>query len=142
VNEKGFDLADYLDNYFYENFMTELEDESHYEVAAELEKFFLYFQDGEMVKAEQDFEKLPPTQSWIYTGVTSGHINNPSASILVENKSNTTAEQQNTNENEVESDMDENEESNMDVDDDTVDMNLDKNKDTDGWTLVTNKRNK
>lgn len=122
----------------YENFSTELEDESHYEVADELEKFFRHFEDGEMAKAEQEFDMLPPMQSWIYTD---RHINDPSDPMQVENKSSNTIEGQNMEEEE--SDMDENEESNMDADDDTADMSSDKNKDADdGWTLVTSKRNK
>nr|XP_012227499.1 PREDICTED: uncharacterized protein LOC105675157 isoform X2 [Linepithema humile] len=128
---KIFDLAEYLDEYLNEKFSTELEDESHFEVADELEKFFRYFENREMVKAEQEFNMLPPVQSWIYTD---RHINDPSVSVPAESKS--------SNTNIEEQDMDEDEESNMDADDDTVDMNLDKNKDTDGWTLVTNKRNK
>lgn len=126
-------LDAYLDDYMYDKFSTELEDDSQYEVADELEKFVRYFKDGEMIKAEQDFDKLPPLQSWINTD---RHTNVPCESVPAENNISNTMEEQNTSEDEDEEDKED--EESMDIEDDTVD----KNKDTDGWTLVTNKRNK
>lgn len=64
-NINGSDVANELEDYMDEHFNVQLEDNSSFQVADELLKFYSYCAGGNEPLAMQELEKLPPLQSWI-----------------------------------------------------------------------------